>query len=96
MTALARNTDPMTSHLAAAAAMPMAVDHQRRVLRVLKDAGTALGAEQIADAIGLDAYQVRKRLPELHSAGLVRLAAGQRMTRTGRAERLWVAVGGND
>jgi predicted ArsR family transcriptional regulator len=91
---LARATDPHTSFMAAAAAEAgaMAANHRARVLAVLKEAGKPLGAEQIADAIGLDAYQTRKRLPELQEQRLVALAEGQRMTRTGRAERLWVAA----
>lgn len=89
---LARATDPRTSFMAAAEAGAMAANHRARVLAVLKEAGKPLGAEQIADAIGLDAYQTRKRLPELQGLRLAALADGQRTTRTGRAERLWVAA----
>ena len=50
------------------------------------------GAEEIGDRIGLDAYAVRKRLPELQDAGLVAPMPLKRKTRTGRWERVWVFV----
>lgn len=86
---LARASDPSTSHLAAHMATNLAADHRRRVQDAMATAPYPLGAEQIAELCGLDAYQVRKRLPELEEQGLAELAPGDRKTSSGRRERLW-------
>lgn len=85
----ARRTDPSTSHAAAAQATGVAKAHQERILAALRESDRPLGAEEIADCIGILAYQVRKRLSELQDQHLVELAPGERKTRAGRAERLW-------
>ena len=86
---LARRTDPSTSKAAAAQVGQFAHRHHALVLGAVAQAGRPVGAEELADACGLDAYAVRKRLPELQEQGLVMLAPGTRRTRTGRSERLW-------
>jgi len=88
----ARRTDPSTSQEAAAKAAPLAMQHQNLILAALKLSGDELGAEQIAERIGLNAYQVRKRLPEMQKQGWVALAEGERKTNSGRSERLWRLV----
>jgi hypothetical protein len=54
-----------------------------------------LGAEQIAEHlvnhVDIDAYQVRKRLPELQRVGLACPTDKTRTTKTGRYERIWTA-----
>lgn len=85
----ARRTDPGTSHQAAAMSTELAKVHQQRVLSALRRSLVPLGAEQIAVLADLDAYQVRKRLPELQDQHLVELAPGERKTSSGRSERLW-------
>ena len=85
----ARRTDPGTSHAAADQAKQLARAHQSMILEVMRDAGCELGAEQIADRIGLASYQVRKRLPELQDQHLIEIAPGERKTSSGRTERLW-------
>jgi hypothetical protein len=54
-----------------------------------------LGAEQIAqhllNHVDIDAYQVRKRLPELQTLGLAWPTGVTRQTSTGRYERIWTA-----
>ena len=87
--ALARASDPGTSHLAAHMATELASRHRRMVQEALKPPGIELGAEQIAATCGLVAYQVRKRLPELKAEGLVELTGAERKTDSGRRERLW-------
>ena len=85
----ARRTDPATSHEAAAMAVQFAPGHQELVLRALREHGQ-LGAEQIANIIGMQAYAVRKRLPELQDLHLVEPAGDlTRRTATGRRERVW-------
>lgn len=86
---LARSSDPGTSHLAAHMASVMAKRHEHLVYTVLANASLAIGAEQIALHAGLDAYQVRKRLPELQSQGLAEPTGETRKTMSGRQERLW-------
>lgn len=88
----ARRTDPETSHSAAAQAKQLAAAHQSMILEAMRDADSAIGAEQIAERIGLQAYQVRKRLPELQDQHRIELAPGERKTSSGRAERLWRLV----
>ena len=85
---LCRASDPITSFMAADRVHEFQADHCTRVLAALKRLGTA-GAEQIAVMTSLDAYQVRKRLPELERAGMVQLHQETRKTSTGRQERLW-------
>jgi len=93
----ARNTDPITSHGAASMVTQFADDHYSRILKALSIVrafyGTGkAGAEQIADQAGLQAYQVRKRLPELAKQGEVRATNETRKTACGRSERLWGVV----
>lgn len=85
---LARTSDPVTSHQAAAGAAEFAGAQRARVLEALP-AGAELGAEEIGDLAGMDAYQVRKRLPELRALGQVHPTDRTRTTRGGRAERIW-------
>lgn len=86
---LARTSDPVTSHQAAARVAEFAGAQRARVLEALP-AGLELGAEEIADRTSMDAYQVRKRLPELQARGLARPTERTRTTRSGRGERIWV------
>jgi len=88
---LCRASDPLTSFMAADRVHEFKADHCTRILMALKRMGTA-GAEQIAAMTSLDAYQVRKRLPELERAGMVQSHHETRITSTGRHERLWGAV----
>jgi predicted ArsR family transcriptional regulator len=61
------------------------------VLHVLRAYGP-LGAEEIGARLGLDAYAVRKRLPELQDANLACPLERTRQTASGRSERVWEAV----
>ena len=88
---LCRASDPITSFMAADRVREFQSDHCTRILMALKRLGTA-GAEQIAAMTSLDAYQVRKRLPELEKAGMVQPHQETRRTSTGRQERLWAAI----
>ncbi len=86
----ARRSDPATSHAVAAQVSRFARGHYALILETLRRFGEA-GAEQIAGAIQLDAYQVRKRLPEMERGGLVTPTNDTRLTATGRHERIWKA-----
>jgi hypothetical protein len=85
----ARRSDPATSHAAAAQASGLAHAHQQRILSALRLSLVPLGAEQIGVLANLEPYQARKRLAELHQAGRIALAPGERKTLSGRSERLW-------
>lgn len=85
---LARRDDPGTSKAAAQAAVPLAMDHQLKVLMAMRAMGRPVGAEEIAERAGLEPYQVRKRLPELARQGMVLATDVLRRTRSGRSERL--------
>ena len=87
----ARHSDPQTSHDAAEFLVFAASQHQQ-ILECL-DAVGELGAEQIAHHIGIQAYQVRKRLPELFRAGLVAVTDKVRTASTGKEERIWRITG---
>lgn len=91
----ARHSDPHTSHAAARSMVTAAATQRERVLRYLRSVRCA-GAEQIGEAIGLDPYAVRKRLPELLAGGKaepLNLAGmpSTRPTSSGRRERVWRA-----
>lgn len=88
---LCRASDPITSFEAADRVKEFQADHCTRILAALKRIGTA-GAEQIGAMTGMDAYQVRKRLPELQKNGLVQPYSETRKTSTGRHERIWGAI----
>ena len=90
---LCRASDPITSFEAADRVHEFQWNHHALILDVLHNRyPDALGAEQIADLTGLDAYQTRKRLPELAKQGLVMVYTETRLTATGRRERLWGAI----
>lgn len=89
--ARARRRDPVTSHQAAESMKTAAAQQAERVLKALRELRAA-GAEQIGHRCKLDAYAVRKRLPELQRAGLVVPTDAVRVTLSGRSERFWRLV----
>jgi len=68
-TALARNTDPASSHEAAERAESFRECHYRRILAAL--VGGSMTSPEIAQRCGLDQIQVSRRLPEMEREGLV-------------------------
>ena len=86
----ARNSDPATSH-AAAAAVTTAEDHYTAIHEALTLYGPA-GKDRIAALAGLDPVQVSRRLPEMRKLGLVGLTGETVQSRSGRAEREWQAI----
>lgn len=90
---LARATDPLTSHEAAARVAEFASAHHQRVMDALRRAGGRAGAEQIGWLASMEPHAVRRRLPELQAMGVIRPTEERAMTRSGRRERIWVVVG---
>ncbi len=89
-TALARNSDPSTSHEAAGRVNEFAEGQKIRIMAALKFG--ALGAEQIAAQSGLAPYEVRKRLSDLQKLTLAQPTGDTRRTSSGRSERVWRLV----
>lgn len=106
--ARARRDDPGTSKEAAAKVSAFAGNHFDKITQAMKTLAKPAGAEQIAatllrGGVKLDAYQIRKRLPEMQKRGQVRVAEADRgehhgelvrETSSGRHERLWELTGG--
>jgi hypothetical protein len=84
---LARDFDPVTSHLAAESAGDLQAAHQRAILEALRR-GPA-GKDLIADRSKLDGVQVARRLVELQRKVLVKPTGRQVPSNTGRLEREW-------
>jgi len=100
----ARKKDPATSQDAAAKVEQFAGSHYQRIEQAMKLIAKPCGAEQISaqllrGGVKMDAYQVRKRLPEMEKAGTVATVVdviegtdAVRETSSGRRERLWRLV----
>lgn len=84
----ARNTDPITSHLAAAQAKELAKRHHSLIVECLMKNGPC-GVDKIAQYICLQPHQVGKRMKELQKDGLVILTGKMVYSSSGRLEREW-------
>ena len=91
MRALARNTDPITSHLAAERVCEFSVAHRDMILTALQYYGPQT-AHEIAQHVNLLTHQVLKRLPELYKQGLIAPTGQKRAALSGRAQRVWRVV----
>lgn len=89
---LARRTDPGTSHEAAERVQEFGAGQCAKILECLQRFGPQ-GPEQIGQRLNLDPYAVRKRLPELQRAKKAEPTGENRMTISGRHERVWMAHG---
>ncbi|MDB5887042.1 MAG: hypothetical protein JWR74_3213 [Polaromonas sp.] len=91
-TGLARKSDPITSHLAAARVREFAPTHAGRILRALSYYGPST-VDEIAWHSRMKSQAVNKRLPELQRAGLALPVAGKlRPSDSGRMARVWSAA----
>lgn len=84
----ARAQDPIASQEAASLLAGLRETHHQMILAAM-EGGRPMGAEQIGDVTGLQAYQIRKRLPELAEQRLVVPTNQTRLTSCRRNERLW-------
>ena len=91
----ARNTDPVTSHMAAASINDSANAHYELILNCLKRFGP-LGKDGIALHTNIngsaDGNAVARRLPELEKLGLVEQTGKLVLSKSGRKEREWAYV----
>jgi hypothetical protein len=91
----ARNTDPVTSHMAAASMKDSANAHYELILNCLKRFGP-LGKDGIALHTNINGFAdgnaVARRLPELEKLGLVEQTGKLVLSKSGRKEREWAYV----
>lgn len=92
MQALARQTDPHTSHIAAERIeQTSATDHRRMLLEaVLRHPGSTCG--ELATIVGLQSHQAGKRLPELREAGFVVNGPARKCSQNGTVMRTWFSA----
>jgi hypothetical protein len=88
----ARRTDPTTSHMAADDMAPKLAGLQAALLAAFKAAGEyGLTSDEAEAAAHLHAG-ARRRVSELHAAGLITPTGGTRLGRAGKAQRVFIAV----
>jgi transcription initiation factor IIE alpha subunit len=85
----ARNSDPVTSHMAANQ-VTTPTKHFQIIHLALIEHG-AMGKDQIAAKTGLDPNAVARRLPELQRLGLAATTGKLVESKAGRKEREWKA-----
>ena len=83
-----RNTDPVTSWMAAAQAYDFAKDHAIIIVDCLQRNG-ALGKDGIMLLSKLDKNQISRRLPELEREGLIKQTGQLVKSLSNRLEREW-------
>ena len=83
-----RNTDPITSWVAAGSAKDLAKFHAAKIVQCLKDHGS-LGKDGIANHTGLESMQVARRLHELEREGVICLTGNVVKSKSNRLEREW-------
>jgi predicted ArsR family transcriptional regulator len=82
----ARNTDPETSHIAAAGVEAFAGEHHAKILQALDAPGTI---HELAERTGLDHVQVARRMIELERSKWVIRLEETRPSPRGRPCRIW-------
>jgi hypothetical protein len=87
-TFLSRNTDPVTSHMAAAQAGGLAKDHAIIIVDCLQRYGPH-GKDGIMLLTRLDRNQISRRLPELEREGLIKQTGQLVKSTSNRMEREW-------
>lgn len=88
--ALARNSDPITSHMAADRSAAFSGTHCNRILEALRD--KAATAHTLSEVTGLTVVQIDRRLPELQRRGLARPVEVCKMPLIRGGFRVWEAV----
>jgi len=87
----ARRGDPGTSHEAAARVREFASGHCAVILTTLREYGGQT-IDEIAKRTHLTAVQVARRLPDLQKAGKAAPTGEERLSASGRPERVWRAA----
>jgi len=89
---LARNTDPVTSHMAARLTEPRADTNRALALQVLREHPDGLTDYELADLTGLQQNSIGKRRGELRDAGFVEDSGKRRKTPSGAQGIVWRVV----
>ena len=84
----ARNSDPETSHQAAARVDEFAHSHRELIMTAIAHYG-AMTVDEIAAKTGLKTQQVNKRLPELERHRKAQPTGATRKSASGRDARVW-------
>ena len=87
----ARESDPWTSHAAAARVREFASGHIAIILDCLERHGPQT-ADEIASRVGLLSHQVNKRLSDCQKRELARPTGLCRLSASNRLERVWEVV----
>lgn len=85
---MARRSDPVTSHLAAAQAKETQAKHHRVILAALEQ-HVACGKDRIAAMTSLNGVQVCRRLTELQRLSKIKWTGRYVTSTSGRQEREW-------
>lgn len=88
---LARASDPIESHMAAAQAKALAANHHRLIISILSQHGP-LGVDGIAARCNLTGHSVGKRMKELQRMGLIVLTGKAVSSTSGRQQREWACA----
>lgn len=88
---LARNADPITSHMAADRAAAFKQSHADRILSALRQQGPST-AHELEAATGLNYVQIDRRMIEIERQGRARRTKDTRRTPTGGRAFVWEAV----
>lgn len=81
---------PDTSHAAAVSIADFAASIRAKALAVVRDAeSTGVIADDVATHLGLNVYQVRSRLSELHTGGKIADSGFRRRGASGRMTAVW-------
>jgi hypothetical protein len=88
----ARRTDPTTSHMAADDMAPKLAGLQAALLAAFSAAGAYGLTSDEAEAKAHLHAGARRRVSELHAAGLIAPTGGTRLGRAGKAQRVFIAV----
>ena len=88
----ARRTDPATSHMAADDMAPKLAGLQAALLAAFSAAGVYGLTSDEAEAKAHLHAGARRRVSELHAAGLIAPTGGTRLGRAGKAQRVFIAV----
>ena len=88
--------DPETSKLAAQSARAMADAHRALVLSIIRVAGCAVSAEEIAGRCRLDRLQVMKRISDLKDAKLIVVSPERWRNASGRFADMYLPKEKND
>jgi DNA-binding transcriptional ArsR family regulator len=89
---MARSSDPVTSHEAAADAKVNARTHRASALRLLREHPAGLTDFELADLTGLQQTSIGKRRGELRDAGLVINSGRKRPAPSGSLSIVWQAL----